>query len=371
MKLPEFKLERFFAKYEFSVRFLLSASDCESLTMAEMLAMADAHSLRLWENLGLGYTESAGHPDLREAIARLYPGISADDIMTAAPEEGIFIALNTLLDKGDHVIVIHPAYQSLYEIPESLGCTVTRWGLQPGGGSWHLDLDALEKDFRPETRLIIVNFPHNPTGYLPTRAEYDRIIELARSRGIYIFSDEMYRLLEFDITGRLDAVAARYEKGITLSGLSKAFGVPGLRTGWLATRDRALLKRFASFKDYTTICGSAPSEVLAIMALEAKDKIIARNMEIISRNKAVAEEFFTRYPDLFTWIPPMGGSVAFPMLERRMPAEGFCEEIVRSKNVMILPGSVFDFGGNHFRVGLGRRDFPAALGLVADYVAGR
>lgn len=339
--------------------------------MAELLAMADAHSLRLWENLGLGYTESAGHPDLREAIARLYQGISADDILTAAPEEGIFIALNTLLNKGDHVIVIHPAYQSLYEIPESLGCTVTRWGLQPRGGSWHLDLDALEKDFRPETRLIIVNFPHNPTGYLPTRAEYDRIIELARSRGIYIFSDEMYRLLEFDITGRLDAVAARYEKGITLSGLSKAFGVPGLRTGWLATRDRALLKRFASFKDYTTICGSAPSEVLAIMALEAKDKIIARNMEIISRNKAVAEEFFARYPDLFTWIPPMGGSVAFPLLDRRMPAEGFCEEIVRSKNVMILPGSVFDYGGNHFRVGLGRRDFPAALGLVADYVAGR
>ncbi len=369
MKLQEFKLERFFAKYEFSVRYLLSASDCESLTMAELLAMADSRTLQLWDSLSLGYTESAGHPGLREAVAGLYPGISGDDILTAVPEEGIFIALNTLLGKGDHVVVIHPAYQSLYEIPESLGCTVTRWGFETGDGSWHLDTDVLEKAFRPETRLIIVNFPHNPTGYIPSKAEYDRIIELARSRGIYIFSDEMYRLMEFDATSRLDTMAACYEKGITLSGLSKAFGLPGLRTGWLVTRDRELLKRFATFKDYTTICSSAPSEVLALMALEAREKIIARNMDIICRNKTIAEEFFASYPDLFTWMPPRGGSVAFPQLDPRIPAEEFCEKIVSSKNVMILPGTVFDYSGNHFRVGLGRRDFPTALRQVGEYLA--
>ena len=369
MKLPEFKLERFFAKYEFNVRFLLSASDCESLTMAELLEWTDQHSLQLWHNLGLGYTESAGHPGLREAVAQLYPGVTGDDILTAAPEEGIFIALNTILDKGDHVIVIHPAYQSLYEIPASLGCTVTRWNLEACNGSWYLDPDALEEVIKPETKLIIINFPHNPTGYMPAKEEYDRIIELARSKGIYIFSDEMYRLMEFETTSRLDAMAACYEKGISLSGLSKSFGLPGLRIGWLASRDRGLLKRFASFKDYTTICSSAPSEILAIMALQAKDKIIARNMEVISKNKTITEDFFAKYRDLFTWIPPLGGSVAFPRLDPRIPAERFCEELISRKNVMILPGTVFDYSGNHFRVGLGRRDFSTALQQVGDYLA--
>ena len=368
MRVEEFKLERYFAKYEFNVRHLLSASDCESFSMNELLEMADSRSLHSWHNLSLGYTESAGHPELREEAAKLYPSVSSDGILAAAPEEGIFIALNAVLQKGDHVIAVSPAYQSLHAIPDSLGCSVTGWELKLKDGSWYLDPDFLEKAVRPETKLIIINFPHNPTGYIPSQTDFNRMIELARSRGIYIFSDEMYRYMEFNKAIRLPPIASCYEKGISLFGLSKTFGLPGLRIGWLATRERELYSKFALYKDYTTICSSAPSEILAIMALRKKEKIIARNMDIIRKNISLVKAFFSKYPELFYWIPPLGGSISFPGLNPKIPVEKLCREIVAKKNVMIVPGTVFDYPGNHFRVGLGRNNLAEALQPVDDYL---
>ena len=175
-------------------------------------------------------------------------------MLIAAPEELIFIAMNALLRPGDHVIATFPGYQSLYAIAEALGCSVTRWPLEVRDGRWGLDLDFLAAAIRPETRLLVVNFPHNPTGYLPSRSELDAIIELARRHGLHVFSDEMYRLLEYDAETRLPPVADLYERGISLSGLSKSFALPGLRIGWLAMRDADLLARCIAFHDYTTIC---------------------------------------------------------------------------------------------------------------------
>ena len=176
MQITDFKLERYFAAYEFNVRYLLSASDCESLSQAELLDLADSESLALWHHLSLGYTESQGHPQLRQEIARLYTSIAATDVLVAAPEELIFIAANVLLQPGDHVITTFPGYQSLYEVAQAIGCAVTRWELRPAADGWQLDLDALARYITPRTRLLVINFPHNPTGYLPTRVEFDAII---------------------------------------------------------------------------------------------------------------------------------------------------------------------------------------------------
>jgi aspartate/methionine/tyrosine aminotransferase len=366
-----FALERYFAKYEFAVEHLLSASDPESLTLQELLALADTQSLALWQELKLAYTESQGHPLLREAIAGTYSSIDPRDVLVAVPEEAIFIAMNCLLRPGDHVIATFPAYQSLHEIAGSLGCRLTRWPLSQNGERWELDLGLLADSLADDTRLIVINFPHNPTGYLPEQATLDAILDLARRRGVYIFSDEMYRRLEYTPERRLPAVCDLYERGVSLSGLSKTFGLPGLRLGWLATADRELLASCAVFKDYTTICGSAPSEILGIMALRASERIIARNLAIIRANLHLADEFFVRQQDRFTWLRPQAGPVCLPRLLSDLSVAALCEGLLERKSVMLLPGEVFEFGDNYFRLGLGRRDFPEGLAILEAHLDGR
>jgi aspartate/methionine/tyrosine aminotransferase len=370
MHIEPFALERYFAAHEFSARYLLSASDCEGLRLRDLLAFADPEALRLWEELGLGYTESQGHPLLRREIAGLYANAGQDDILIAAPEEAIFVAMNTLLAPGDHLVVIAPAYQSLYEVAAALGCRVSRWPLELHEGEWRLDPDRLGDLCSADTRLIVVNFPHNPTGYLPSREVLDQIVAQADRRGIPVFSDEMYRLLEYDEERRLPSLIDVYEGAIVLSGLSKTFSLPGLRIGWLATKDRKLLERFACFKDYTTICSSAPSEILGIIALRAADTIVRRNLRIIAGNVTAAKSFCDRFPGLFSWIPPLAGSVAFPRLTADMAVSDFCAGVLHGRSVMIVPGDVFGWEGNHFRVGLGRVNLLQALAQVEDYVVG-
>ncbi|MBM4425448.1 MAG: aminotransferase class I/II-fold pyridoxal phosphate-dependent enzyme [Chloroflexi bacterium] len=366
--IAPFQLERYFAKYEFKVKYLLSPSDCESLTLNELLQLADPDSLRLWHSLNLCYTESPGHPALREEIARMYEHAPPAQIVVAAPEELIFIAMHTLLRSGDHVVCISPAYQSLYEVARAIGCDVAVWPVEEVEGQWRLDLNRLESAITDRTRLLVVNFPHNPTGYLPTRRDIDSVIELARRRNLFLFCDEMYRLLEYDEAGRLPPMCDLYERGISLSGLSKTFALPGLRLGWLATQDSTLPEQWLTFKDYTTICNSAPSEILGLMALRAADSIIARNLQIIRSNIRIAEQFCGEHASLVRWFPPRAGSIAFPKWLGRAPIEQVCQSAVDEREVMVVPGSIFDFPGQHFRVGLGRKNFAEALEQFGAHV---
>src|SRR3972149_2080054 len=214
MPINPFTLERYFAKYEFSVKYLLSSSDCESLGLGELLQMAKPESRELWETLKLGYTESQGHPLLRAEVAKLYERIPPENVLIAVPEEAIFIAMQSLLAPEDHVIVLSPSYQSLSEIARSIGCQVTPWMLESTPDGWKLDLGQLERSLTTQTRLLVLNFPNNPTGYLPTHREFGAMLGLARKHNLTVFSDEMYRLLESDPALRLPSVAEVYEKGI-------------------------------------------------------------------------------------------------------------------------------------------------------------
>jgi aspartate/methionine/tyrosine aminotransferase len=368
MSIQPFMLERYFAEYEFKVKYLLSSSDCESLSLEEVLENANPAIRECWDTLRLGYTESQGHPLLRTEVSRLYERIHPGNVLIAAPEELIFIAMQTLLNPGDHIVAISPAYQSLHEIARSNGCQVTPWNVKTGPSGWTLDLAELEQSLTPRTRMLIINFPHNPTGYLPTLSDQEAILDLARRHDLYLFSDEMYRLLEADSAKRLPPVCDLYEKGISLSGLSKTFSLPGLRIGWLATQDHSLLERWVAYHDYTTICNSAPSEILAIMALQKKDWIIHRNLEIVGANLTAAGRFFTSHPDKFNWFLPDAGSVAFPEWKGAGSVEQFCQAALDQQGVMIVPGSLFGFPGNHFRIGLGRKNFPEALEQVGLYL---
>jgi aspartate/methionine/tyrosine aminotransferase len=371
MSITPFKLERYFAQYEFKVKYLLSPSDCEGIAMAELLQMASPGSMESWKNLKLGYTESQGHPQLLEEVSRLYRQVPPANILIAAPEEAIFIAMHTLLAPGDHVVVVSPIYQSLHEIARSIGCEVTNWTLQPGPDQrWILDLNRLETNLNSRTRLIVINFPHNPTGHTLSPEELDAVIGVARRHGLYLFSDEMYRLLEYDPADRLPPVCDVYEKGISLSGLSKSFALPGLRLGWLATRESGLVERWLAFKDYTTICNSAPGEILGMIALQNREQIIRRNLEIVRSNLACAGQFFTVHERHFSWYQPKAGSVAFPQWKGDGTVEQFCQDVLDKQGVMIVPGSLFDHPGNHFRVGLGRRNLPEALEKLGMYLEG-
>ncbi|MFL5613797.1 MAG: aminotransferase class I/II-fold pyridoxal phosphate-dependent enzyme [Gemmatimonadaceae bacterium] len=370
MQIADFALERYFARWEFHVKHVLCASDVEPMPLSELLATADEESRERWKTLRLGYTESQGNPVLRAEIARLYETVAPEEIITfTGAEEGIFLAMHALLAAGDHAVVMWPAYQSLYEVARSVGASVTLVPLDPR--TWTVDPESLIAAIRPNTRVVVINFPHSPSGALARSEVITYLTSETEKRGITLFSDEVYRFLELDETARLPTGVDLGRRTLSLGVLSKAFALAGLRIGWIATHDAALRDRMARWKDYTTICGSAPSEVLAIMALRAREVIVGRSRAIIAANLPLLDSFFARFPDRFCWVRPQAGSVAFPRLRSDVTGEidRFCAELVESEGVLLLPGSHFGHEGNHFRIGYGRADMPQALERLEDYVA--
>ena len=361
MRIADFALERYFARLEFAVEHLLCASDVEGYAMVELLALADHETRGLWDTLKLGYAESSGHPLLREEIAELYREIEPDEVLVfAGAEEAIFCLANVLLEPGDHAVVTWPGYQSLYEVGRAAGAEVTLHELREDQ-RWGLDVERLIGALRPETRLVVVNAPHNPTGMLPTHAQWARLSDALADRRIHLLADEVYRFLEFDERDRLIAGADAFPQGVSLGVMSKSFAMAGLRIGWLATRDRELLARCAAFKDYTTICSAAPSEMLALIGLRAREQVLGRSLRIVSDNLDLLDEFFHRRSDAFAWIRPRGGSIGFPRLLGETPIDDFAARLVDAEGVLLLPASQFGYPGNHFRIGFGRKDLPEAL----------
>jgi aspartate/methionine/tyrosine aminotransferase len=375
VKIADFELERYFATWEFAVRHLLCASDLEGYPMADLLALADDEARGLWQDLHLGYTESSGHPLLRAEIAALYDTISADDVLVfSGAEEAIFCLLSTAVGPGDHIIATWPGYQSLYEVARAAGAEVTLHELREADG-WALDVARIRAALRPETRMIVVNAPHNPTGMLPSHDEWQALVDLCADAGIHLFADEVYRFLEYDESDRLTAGADALPAGISLDVMSKSFAMAGLRIGWLATRDRALLARCAAFKDYTTICPSAPAEILSLIGLRSKETVLRRSRGIIASNLAVLDKFIAERPDVMSWVRPQAGSVGYPALTLGGPfagwdADRFAAELVESEGVLVLPGSRFGQPGNHVRLGFGRLNMPEALAGLERFVGG-
>lgn len=367
MPLPPFKLEDFWKKYEFNAPHLLCPSDAESWSFKELMALADDHGKQLWEQLWLGYTDVQGLLALRQEIAKLYASIDSDHILTlAGGEEGIYCALRTLLSPGDHVIAFTPGYQSLETLSRAIGADVTLLELKPQK-QWQLSLEDIARAFRPNTKLVLLTNPHNPTGTVLSKETLAGIVDLARQRQSYIFCDEIYRFLELDEEQRPPSIADHYELGIALSGMAKPFGMSGLRIGWLATQDKSLLEKIAAYKVYTSICNSAPSEVLAFIALRAKEFILQRNMQIIQHNLRLLDAFFTRQKAKLRWIRPQSGTVAFVELLLPIDVDAFADRLLKETGILIMPGTIFDYPGNYFRIGFGRKNMPDVLLLFEKY----
>jgi aspartate/methionine/tyrosine aminotransferase len=374
-RLPDFRLETFFSCWEFNARFNLAASDAESITVGELLAMADAESRAVWDELRLGYTETFGAPALRREIASTYEHISPEDVLCfAGAEEGIYCAMTAMLEPGDHAIVVVPNYQSLQELPLAL-CDVNGIALDEANG-WALDVDAVHAALRPNTRLIVVNFPHNPTGRIIPRADFVALAELAAANDIVFFSDEVYRGLERDPATRLPQAADLSPSAMSLGVMSKAYGLAGLRIGWIACRDRAVLSRMERVKHYLSICNSAPSEALALIALRSRDRILERTRGIVAANIEMLNVFFEEWRNLFEWYVPDGGCTGYPRYLGDDGVEEFCRAAVEEAGVLLLPGSVYasplaPTASNRFRIGFGRRNVAQALAALGAHLHAR
>jgi aspartate/methionine/tyrosine aminotransferase len=359
VKIAPFRIERYYAVHEFTAPYMLSSSDAESVAVADLLALEPDASERL-DELHLGYTESPGAPELREAIAAMYATTEPDDVVVvSAAEEGIFLVYHALLGPGDHVVVETPCYESALQVPRSAGADVTAWRRSAADG-WAHDLDALEQALQPDTKLVYVNTPHNPTGTSMPRDVLDRVVDLCAERSAWLFCDEVYRELEHDPVTRLPAGCDLYERALSLGSVSKTYGLPGLRLGWLASRDRDALARVVDLKHYTTICASAPSELLCAVALRHRDEIAERNRGIVLTNLPLIDAFLDRHRTRFTWTRPSASPIGFVRVHGADDATGFCEALVAEAGVLLLPGSVYD-EPEHVRVGYGRANMPNVL----------
>ncbi len=363
-----FKLEEYLAKYEFSAPWLLCCSDAESFAMQDIIAMA-ADEKALWDDLRLGYSESQGLPVLREQIASgLYAGMDASNILCfAGAGEGIFCALHTLCQPGDHVIVLTPGYQSLVEVPQLKGAEVTAIALREEN-AWRIDVDEIRQAIKQNTNAILINFPHNPTGQVITQQELTALVALCERHDLWLFSDEVYRLLGHPDEPWACPAAQIYPKALSLGVMSKAFGMAGLRVGWIACQDKALLKAIGCFKHYTSICNGTPSEIISLIALKNKDRILARNNQIVAENLRLLDHFILEYQQLFDWIRPQGGCTGFINYKGVGSIDEFSQRLVQEKGVLLMPASIYFHPSQHFRVGFGRKNMPDALNRLKEFL---
>ena len=368
----DFALEIHFAKWEFRAKYHMTASDAESLTLAELLAYASEADRAAFERAWLGYSETTGAPDLREAIAATYDSAQPDDILCfAGAEEGIYAAMRVLLGPDDHAVVVTPNYQAAETLPVST-CAATGVPLDPDD-DWSLDIDRVAAALRPETKLVSVNFPNNPTGKILERDRFEALIELCRSRGLWLFSDEVFRRLDRDEARRLPQAADRYERALSLGVLSKAYGLPGLRLGWIACKDRNLLGRLERYKHYLSICNPVPSERLAVIALKARAPILKRNRDLANANVEKLGQFFAEFPALFDWATPDGGCIGFPRYRGADGVEAFCTRLVEEAGVFLAPASIYrsdlcETPTDRFRIGYGRANLEDGLNALRGWL---
>lgn len=337
------------------------------MPVGELLGLEPDAETRL-RALRLNYTETPGGEALRRAIASHYAHGDPEAILVhSGSEEAISNFFNAVLERGDHAIVQFPAYQSHYSLPEALGAEVSRWNsnLDDAGSP---DVDQLQAMVRPRTRAIVLTTPNNPTGYAFSRAQIDAVVTLARQHGLWLFSDEVYRGTEREAE-RIPAACDLYERGVSLGGLSKTYGLAGLRIGWVATQDAALRERMAALKDYSSICNSAPSELLAELALRNSDRIVERVRAIVARNLDCLDEFFARRSDRFAWRRPRAGTTSFTRYLGGS-SEAFCGELVERAGILLLPSVLFDAGDEHVRFGYGRANLPEALTALDAFFGG-
>lgn len=362
MQLPPFLIERMFAKHEFTARVNLTGSDTEALALNDLWQVAPEQTRAWYESLTLGYTESPGHPELRELAAQASDVESGSTVQIfAGATEAVFVLLNAVLEAGDHVIVIGPAYQLLIDVPRAIGADVTEVRLRRED-SWELDISEIKNAIRPNTRMIVANFPHNPTGYLPERAVFEELINLVDGTDMLLLSDEIYRGIQLDPHRQLPSAAAMTPNGVTVTGVSKVLGMAGVTIGWTVTQNTVVTDKLLDYRYWTTLATGAPSEVLAIAGLQAAPALLDRANSLVRANSGALASFVASTPG-WAWIPTVGGTCAYPWLTSSK-AQAFSEWLVEHHGVLLASDVMFQHTGQHLRFGLGRAQFQDGIAAL-------
>ena len=373
MNYETFELERWMTRWELEVSHDICESGIKPLSLSDLFSLlpSDAASA-LQEKINtvpLGYSEARGTIELRTALANTYPDTTAEEIFVATGAiEANFLLFNVLVQPGDHVIVVDPAYQQLQSVPRALGAQVELLSVVHDDG-YYYDMDQLRAMVRPNTKLIVVNTPHNPTGAMLSEAQITDLIDIARESDAWILSDEAYRWIEHPDGERIPApMRGRYEKGISVGTVSKPFGVPGLRIGWFAA-PAEIAQAAWSVRDYVSLSPGKLSDIITTAIVTHREALFERNAQIIGTNLKTANDWFTTHRDLVRWNPPQAGLLAMMSYTARIDSRTLGDRLAGEAGVMLAPGDAFGMPGR-LRIGIGQDPvvFREGLERTSDFL---
>ena len=347
--------------------FNLSASACEALTFDELVTFEDDGQEKLFEQ-ALSYPDRHGSLALRRAIAAKYHGVSAENVLVGnGLDDGLTMVFDSLIKPGDRVVVLSPAYPPLLLLPRRQGAEVVRWLTRPEN-DWVPDLDELKQLIDSKTTMVVTSFPQNPVGFMPDIDFIRKLIEIVSEKDIILVSDEVYSGLPHDRATGVSQLVEHYEKAISMHGLSKTFGLPGLRVGWLAMRHTPTLDKIRNHYKLNNCYVSSPVDYLSQLALRHEKKILSRNGKIVQENLDTAKDFFSRNEDLFRWKPPMAGVLSFPKWLGAGGTQALSQQLLEQASIAVVPSYCFEAGDNHVRISVSKRSFRSGLDSLENYL---
>ncbi len=368
MKIEQFKMERMQSTWENVVEYNLSESGVHPFRLHELLSQEELAEIA---KTSLGYSQTNGTPELRQEIARIYPGVSLDQLLvTSGSSEANFLLMWSLIEPGDEVVFMMPNYMQMWGLLRGFGARVKPFWLRESLG-WMPDLKELRQVVTKQTKLIVLTNPNNPTGAVLDKEAMETIVGLAEATGAWIIADEVYQGAER--VGQLTPTFfGMHERVIVVNGLSKAYGLPGVRIGWIVGPED-LVQKIWPYHDYTTISPSTLSDRIAQIALTPsnREKILNRTRRILENNFPLLESWLEKEPGLFSFIPPRAGAIAFTRYNLRIDSLELVNRLIHEKSVLLVPGAHFEMG-NYLRIGYGAEPDYLKQGLarVEDFILG-
>src|SRR5690349_18306416 len=364
MQLKPFLLDAWLDQYEHSIEFNLAASTGPNWTLSDILALADHATHHRFLTHNLVYSRPAGADSLREAIAEMQDvPVEAVQVVTGASEA--LVALMWLAaEPGANVIIPLPGFTTFSALPQSLGLETRFYRVRRENG-FRIDLDEIKRLADSKTKLILVNSPHNPTGATIGDGEMEALHDFAAGRGIQLVSDEVYHPIYH---GRQTKSAARLPHATVIADLSKAFSIPGVRTGWMIEHDARRRQQYWTARAYFSVSNTTTGEILSEIAIRKRDVVLGKAQETATRNLKLLDRFMADHREVLGWIPPQGGMTAFPWLLSGEDAHAFCQAAAEH-GILLAPGDCFD-APSHFRLGFAAAgaDFSKALDRLGDFM---